>query len=293
VIKDDAEDRPIAPLERLNALVDPNKIPGVEYGFIPQLGTLTIDKHQGARPPRILVSKRDARHYYPSLLAGALWPPWFAGPPIYNDGKKLWPCHRTWPQGFRGSCGIAQAVTEVATTRAALPVDKRLLPSALPPLRLPCWGSILDDVWALYTDENDPVQIEASHWLERVDDEWVRMGVKTHPKKVIDRGVNAEIQGGRVHSTAYLVGLSAAKTIDIMCSAWYVLSQFKPSRRSIERVVGKIGHAHTFRSCMRGSFGSIYKFLQDLRTAEVSRTVLPIDVWWQLWKLPSSFRSRS
>eukprot|EP00972_Heterocapsa_arctica_P015877 2340352-Heterocapsa_arctica.AAC.1 len=37
VIKDDVEDRPIAPLERPNALVDPNKIPGVEYGFIPQL----------------------------------------------------------------------------------------------------------------------------------------------------------------------------------------------------------------------------------------------------------------
>eukprot|EP00972_Heterocapsa_arctica_P076153 11233802-Heterocapsa_arctica.AAC.1 len=77
------------------------------------------------------------------------------------------------------------------------------------------------------------------------------MGVKTLPKKVLDRGVNAEIQAGRVHSTAHLVGLRATKTIDIMCSTWYVLSQFKPSRRSIERVAGKIGHAHTFRPCMR------------------------------------------
>eukprot|EP00972_Heterocapsa_arctica_P057440 8475297-Heterocapsa_arctica.AAC.1 len=33
---------------------------------------------------------------------------------------------------------------------------------------------------------------------------------------------------------------------------------------------------------MRGSFGNIYKFLQDLRTAGVSGTVLPIDVWWQI-----------
>eukprot|EP00972_Heterocapsa_arctica_P080500 11862759-Heterocapsa_arctica.AAC.1 len=67
-----------------------------------------------------------------------------------------------------------------------------------------------------------------------------------------------------------------------MCSTWYVLSQFKPSRRSIERVAGKIGHARTFRPCMRGSFGTIYKFLQDLRTDGVSRTALPVDVWWQL-----------
>eukprot|EP00972_Heterocapsa_arctica_P031664 4663000-Heterocapsa_arctica.AAC.1 len=33
---------------------------------------------------------------------------------------------------------------------------------------------------------------------------------------------------------------------------------------------------------MRGSFGTIYKFLQDLRTANVPRTALPVDVWWQM-----------
>eukprot|EP00972_Heterocapsa_arctica_P035140 5173625-Heterocapsa_arctica.AAC.1 len=31
VIKDDAEDRPIAPFERLNALVDPEKFARIEY----------------------------------------------------------------------------------------------------------------------------------------------------------------------------------------------------------------------------------------------------------------------
>eukprot|EP00972_Heterocapsa_arctica_P105487 15543521-Heterocapsa_arctica.AAC.1 len=85
VIKDDTEDRPIAPLERLNASVDPEKIPRVEYGFIPQLATVTVNKTRGPRPTRVLVSERDARHYYPSLLAGSLLPPWFAGPPVFRD----------------------------------------------------------------------------------------------------------------------------------------------------------------------------------------------------------------
>eukprot|EP00972_Heterocapsa_arctica_P041473 6115265-Heterocapsa_arctica.AAC.1 len=33
---------------------------------------------------------------------------------------------------------------------------------------------------------------------------------------------------------------------------------------------------------MRGSFGTIYEFLQDLRTSGVSRTILPTDISWQI-----------
>ena len=42
VPKDDVEDRGISPLERVSALVDRSKLPGAEYGCIPQHGTLTV-----------------------------------------------------------------------------------------------------------------------------------------------------------------------------------------------------------------------------------------------------------
>ena len=70
--KDDLEDRWISPLEETNALVDPSLLPGVAYPYLPQLGSLLIAA--GQRP---VVSKRDARNYYPTLRAGERWwRPW-------------------------------------------------------------------------------------------------------------------------------------------------------------------------------------------------------------------------
>eukprot|EP00974_Lingulodinium_polyedra_P101744 9854276-Lingulodinium_polyedra.AAC.1 len=73
----------------------------------------------------------------------------------------------------------------------------------------------------------------------------------THPGKSFDEGINEEIQGGRVHSTHHLLGLSAQKTCWVMAAAWRVLGQRRPSRRALERVLGKMGYAHTFRPAAR------------------------------------------
>ena len=61
VPKDEHEDRGISPLERLNSLVSDDKLEAVCYPYLPQLATVTVP-----RSSRILISKRDARHYYPS-----------------------------------------------------------------------------------------------------------------------------------------------------------------------------------------------------------------------------------
>ena len=64
VPKGDLEDRPIAPLARLNALVPDSALETLELPYLPQLATVDAPRD---RKVKIYVSKRDARRYYPSL----------------------------------------------------------------------------------------------------------------------------------------------------------------------------------------------------------------------------------
>eukprot|EP00974_Lingulodinium_polyedra_P081765 7917542-Lingulodinium_polyedra.AAC.1 len=57
-----------------------------------------------------------------------------------------------------------------------------------------------------------------------------------------------------------------------MAAAWRVLGQWRPARRGLERVLGKMGYAHTFRPAARGSFGQSFLWLRLLREARVGRT---------------------
>ena len=213
-------------------VVDNSKLPGVEYGYIPQLGTLTV------RRGSVLVgSKRDARHYYPGLRVGQAWEPWLAGPPVQSGPLAgQFTTKLTWPMGFRGSCAFAQGVTDVATQRAGLPDDARLLPSRLCPLEPPVWASILDDVWVLYSV--DPkmkgMPPEAASWLLAVDLEWARMGVIFHPAKRVDNARGVEVQGGRGTPHTHEIGLSNSKTLDLTSAIFWILTCFKPSRKAVE-----------------------------------------------------------
>ena len=149
VPEDVLEDRWISPLEETNALVDIAALPGVLYPYLPQLGRLVIKP--GQRP---VVSKRDARNYYPTLRAGAEWWQWFPHPPLRRDGGGCVPVHTTWPMGFRGSCVIAQSVTDVVCEAANLPQDRKLRPGVRCRLELPVWGSILDDIWIIFDEHS-------------------------------------------------------------------------------------------------------------------------------------------
>ena len=60
---------------------------------------------------------------------------------------------------------LAQGVTNVVTQRAGLPESKRLLPSIPLCTECPVRASLLDDVYALYTDENTQLQQDAQRWL--------------------------------------------------------------------------------------------------------------------------------
>ena len=83
--------------------------------------------------------------------------------------------------GFRGTCVIAQSVTDVVCKAAELLQDRRCLPGISCPLELPVWGSILDDVWVIY-DEWDPGDLHPERWLGRIDQEWYKVGCRPTPR---------------------------------------------------------------------------------------------------------------
>ena len=110
------------------------------------------------------------------------------------------------------------------------------------------------------------------------------MGVISHPAKRVDNARGIEVQGGRATPHTHEIGLSNSKTLDFMKAIFWILTCSKPSRKAAERVVGKVGHAHTLRSSMRASFGTVYSWLDDVRSARARRVSLLGHIWWQLFE---------
>jgi hypothetical protein len=77
VAKNEIEDRWIAPLEFSNDIVDDSKLPIMQVPYLPQLAAILVTK-----PSRILVSKRDARHYFHMLRNGTRWRRYLGMPPV-------------------------------------------------------------------------------------------------------------------------------------------------------------------------------------------------------------------
>lgn len=141
--------------------------------------------------------------------------------------------------------------------------------------------SILDDVWCLYTRDEDGGYDEVVKWCRRVDAQWSEIGVESHSAKRVDDMEDIEVQGGRVSSRTHLVGLSGGKTTDLMKATFWLLTCYKPSCAGVERIVGKLGHAHTFRTSLRASLGDIFGWSEAR-----GRCHLPPSVWWQLFEAP-------
>jgi hypothetical protein len=125
--KDIRETRPIRPCEVLTALIDPAALDPVEYAYLPLFVLATVPK-----TARVLVSERDARHYFRSLGVRSDWIQWL--------GVSKSPRLKSWPHGSSASCMFAQGITDARAHRAALPSDRRRLLSAEMPLDLPVWG---------------------------------------------------------------------------------------------------------------------------------------------------------
>ena len=280
VVKDEFEDRVITD-PSVSQLVDPEKLPRPKFAYTPKLRTITAPS-----TGRLVVTKRDARHYFHRLRIGRRWRRGLCGPPIRVAGThgEVWryPAACSAPMGFGPSAGWAQALTDVVADGAQLPHDSRLHPDFVVPLGFPVWGSIVDDIWCIDHEGHDGETTVGPEWLNRAEAAWVARGVEPNAKKSIDAAAGEEIQGYFVHLQLHWVGVSMEKRRYLFQGTIQVLMQRTVSLAVVERLVGKYGFAHSARPCLRSIFHDVYQWVTSMRSIRKARVPLPPTVWMEL-----------
>ena len=173
VPKNEKENRAISAAMGINALLDRKKLPRPKFGYPPRMRTM-----RAVRGSVLLKSKRDARHYYHVLKPGDKWKKYLAHPPVWREGKKIFPLHRAVPMGFAPAAGWAQCLTDTVTEKAGLPIESKLRIDEQAPKTFPVWSSIVDDIW--WIDELVPSgdgELHGPDWLNLTDKRWADVGV--------------------------------------------------------------------------------------------------------------------
>lgn len=101
VVKDGVEDRVITD-PQVDQLLDPDLLPRPKFAFIPSLRRVTVP-----RSGTVVVSKRDARHYFHRLRIGRRWGRWLCSPPVLlparGGGTRKIHTYGVWAFGGMGS----------------------------------------------------------------------------------------------------------------------------------------------------------------------------------------------
>ena len=101
VKKDHDEDRLIWAGVPTNSLLDGSRLPRPRFAYPPKLRVVKAPVGK-----RIVVWRRDARHYFHHLAIGGKWQKYLAGPPAEMSGRLVYPLCRTTPHGFRPFGGL-------------------------------------------------------------------------------------------------------------------------------------------------------------------------------------------
>ena len=227
------------------------------------------------RGARLAVSKCDVRHCYHMIKSTRAWQRMLAHPPpptgkvrrtLRRERRFL--VHCAWPMGFGPSATIAQGIADVCVDRSGAPAHRRVRGRDLPPMELPVFGSMMDDIWGI---DELPLEgpsaggMKASEIVERVAAEWPKIGLEEHPDKTHVAVFGEEVQGLFVHPTDGWIGVSVAKRAKLWAATMRLVSFPRPSLRSVERIVGKLGFCAGSRPCLRACFGDTYRVLQGAR----------------------------
>ena len=277
VPKDAREDRWIAPCEFVNAITDKRRLRKVKMPYLPMLGILTTKKGR-----KMWISKRDARHYFHVLKNTKAWQKYFRGPPVFRDGKRVYPRHHGWPMGYAASALIAQSVTEVCAERAGVPQSRRLLPGLPCPAEPPVWGAIIDDFWTIGGEGYTCDEEDGGQWAHGVQNQWEKVGVASHPGKARDKRFGEEVQGAFLHPRDHTFGLAPQRSLDLMCSLLLGAVSFAPGLAFMEKAVGRAGHAHCFRTCQRSVYSAVHVWLLRGRENKARRLVMNVEVCEEL-----------
>ena len=128
-----------------------------------------------------------------------------------NKGRKMYPLCVAVPMGFGPSSGFAQAITDHVTDAAQLPASQRVKYASVMPRRLPVWGSIVDDLWALEqedeTDRGVP-NVDVQNWMQQAEGQWERLNLPLHPGKIVNHEPGVEFQGTTLHPSQHWLGVS-------------------------------------------------------------------------------------
>lgn len=281
VAKDETEDRVITD-PSVNQLLDPKRMPRPRFAFVPMLRVITVPK-QG----KILVSKRDARHYFHRLRIGRRWEKYLCGPPVKQLSRQgqlveLYPACRSTPMGFGPSAGWAQGLTDVVALDAGLPVDSRVHPDHVVPSHLPVWGSIIDDIWALEHADYGQTASIGPDWLGRAEQAWVLRGVEPNLKKNVDGLADQEVQGYWVDGEKHWVGVSLQKRRFLFQATMAVLMRRKVMVGVVDRLIGKHSFVHSCRAVLRSVFDHTYTWISSVREHRRELATLPVLVWEEL-----------
>jgi len=191
---------------------------------------------------------------------------------IYKHPR--YPCHQAWPMGFGPSASVAQAVTDACVARVDTDGASRLVAGGLGPTSFPVFGTILDDVWALDCVDTKPMMNElpaGAQLVAKVADQWLKFSLEENQKKRVEAQEGEEVQGLFVDPVAHTVGVSTPKRLLLWAGTLLALSQPRPSRRSVDRIVGKMGFCASSRPCLRACFQHTYCVLHEARERRVNR----------------------
>lgn len=189
------------------------------------------------------------------------------------------PVQASWPMGHTCSATFAQGVADAAVVLADVPEGWRVRQGDLPPLKAPAYGIMMDDVWALDQPTEKGVPTEGARLLERVGAAWESLNLQEHVGKRMVDCENGEIQGMLVHPREHWLGMSIKKRFDLWLAGALLRSSWRPSRRSAERLLGKLGYATSPRPCIRSVFQESYRWVQGARQANQYRVAWNEDVF--------------
>lgn len=168
--------------------------------------------------------------------------------------------------GFTAAASWAQAYNEAKAAEVSLPACARLVDSKPPPTSFPIWGSILDDVWAIgECDAADDPPGLAHDWMQDMATAWGKDGVVEHVKKAVSGVHKEEVQGVMVDGLEGWLGVSRVKRARLFQAGMYLLAQRRPLVGEVDRWLGKLSFALSFRPCARSILQDIYTWLSRHR----------------------------
>ena len=123
----------------------------------------------------------------------------------------------------------------------------------------------MDDAFTLFEDSGE--EEGAVGWMPRLEAAWEEIGVESHAGKRLDEVEDGEVLGYQVRPTGQIV-LGAAKLFPLILATLQCALWWRPPLPALERTVGKIGHVHMLRPCLRSLFADVYFCILEAREAE-------------------------